>query len=227
MKKSMTAILFPVDDQDIAFLRGQWDELLSFYTSDISIKDNSIQMLQEKYSEKSRFYHNLSHVKALLQSLESFKHKIQDPHAIRFSMWFHDVVYDTTRNDNEEESARLAAEMLGKLHASLTTIEMVRDLILATKGHRGKDLSEDAKLFLDLDLAILGTREETYKKYSKAIRAEYAWVPELVYRTRRSEILKSFLDRERIYFTDEMRTRFEEQARKNMICEIKSLHSAA
>ena len=219
----MSAVLFAVDETDIAFLKSQWDDLLSFYNLDKLIKDNSFQLLKEKYSEKGRFYHNLSHVKTLLNLLESLKDKIQDHNAIRFSIWFHDVEYNTRRNDNEEASARLASELLDKLQGNTETIKSVRDLILATKGHRSNNLSRDAKIFLDADLAILGMSKEIYIKYSKAIREEYSWVPELVYRRSRKKILESFMSRERIYVTDEMQQRFEVQARKNIMGEIKSL----
>ena len=214
-----------MDETDIAFLKSQWDDLLSSYNPDKSIKDNSFQLLKEKYSANGRFYHNLSHVKTLLNLLEPLKDKIQEHNAIRFSIWFHDVIYNTKRNDNEEESARLASELLGTLHVNTETINFVRDLILATKGHSGHNLSEDAKLFLDMDLAILGMSEEIYIKYSKAIREEYSWVPELRYRTSRKKILESFIARESIYATDEMKQRFEEQARINIMGEIKSLET--
>ena len=219
----MSAIFFNVDDNDVKFLKGQWDNLSSFYTSDKTIKDNSFQALKEKYSEKGRFYHNLSHVKALLNLFESLRGQIRDHNAIRFSIWFHDVMYNTKRNDNEEESARLASEMLCKLPVNTETIESVMDLILATKDHSGRNLSYDAKLFLDMDLAILGTSEKVYKEYSKAIREEYSWVSGFMFRKGRKKILKSFIEREGIYFTDEMKTRYEKQARKNINSEIKSL----
>ena len=219
----MTASFFTIDDHDIAFLKDQWDDLVSFYISDRFIKENLFEILKTRYSEKSRFYHNLSHVKALLHLFESHPAKIQKPAAIRFSIWFHDVVYDTKRNDNEEESANMASETLGQLQVGIETIELVRESILATKGHSGAHLPEDAKLFLDMDLAILGMKEETYTQYSKAVRAEYSWVPESQYRKSRRNILKSFIDRERIYFTDKMKAKFEEQARKNIHGEIESL----
>src|SRR5260221_2295298 len=219
----MPVIFFNFDDKDITFLKSQWDTLASFYPSDKTIKEEAFQVLQEQYSEKSRFYHNFSHVKTLLKLFESFDNKIQDPKAIKFSIWFHDVIYDTRRNDNESESARLAYEMLRKLNVNTETIELVKDLILATKDHNGKNLSYDAKLFLDMDLAILGMSEEIYKEYSQAIRQEYAWVSESMYRKGRKKVLKSFMERERIYFTDEMKARYDEQARKNINSEIKSL----
>jgi len=219
----MTATFFHIGAKDIAFLKSQWDSLASFYPSDKTIQEEAFQVLKEQYSEKSRFYHNLSHVKTLLKLVESFVNKIQDPNAIKFSIWFHDVIYDSKRNDNEAESARLASEMLCKLNVNAETIELVKNLILATKDHSGKNLSYDAKLFLDMDLAILGMSEELYKEYSQAIRQEYAWVSESMYRRGRKKVLKSFVERERIYFTDEMKARYEEQARKNINSEIKSL----
>jgi len=219
----MTATFFNFDDKDIASLKSQWDNLSSFYPSDKAIQDKAFQVLKERYSEKNRFYHNFSHVKALLKLFESFTNKIHDPNAIKFSIWFHDVTYNTQRNDNEAASARLASEMLYKLNVNAGTIELVKDLILATKDHSGRNLSYDAKLFLDMDLAILGMSEEIYKEYSQAIRKEYAWVSESMYRKGRKKVIKSFVERERIYFTDEMKVGYEEQARKNINNEIKSL----
>jgi len=219
----MPAIFFNFDDKDIAFLKSQWDSLASYYPSDKTIKEDVFQVLQEQYSEKNRFYHNFSHVQALLKLFESFENKTQDPHAVKFSIWFHDVIYDSKRNDNEAESAKLASEMLSKLNVTPATIELVKDLILATKDHSGRNLSYDAKLFLDMDLAILGMSEEIYKEYSQAIRQEYAWVSKSMYCEGRKKVLQSFMERERIYFTDEMNTRYEAQARKNIHSEIESL----
>ena len=216
---------FRVGNQDLAFLRSQWEDLISSYTSDTRIKADSFQVLKEKYSETSRFYHNLSHVKALLNLFEFLRNKIQDHNAIRFAIWFHDVIYDTKRSDNEEESAELASESLAELNVNPETINFVRELILATKNHDGKNLSYDAKLFLDMDLAILGTSEEVYQEYSTAIREEYSWASESMYRNGRKEILKSFIRRGRIYLTNEMEVRYEGRARENINNEIKSLNA--
>ncbi|HET9909921.1 MAG TPA: hypothetical protein VFQ23_24955 [Anaerolineales bacterium] len=214
---------FSVDRQGLAFLKIQWEDLSSLYASDRIIKDNLFQMLKEKYSEKSRFYHNLSHIKTLLSLFESLHNKIQEHNAIRFAIWFHDVIYDSKRSDNEEESARLVVEVLHKLQVNIETIEIVKEMILATKNHNGKNLTHDVKLFLDMDLAILGTSEEIYKEYSKAIREEYSWASDAIYRSGRERVLRSFIERERIYLTHEMEVRYAEQARKNIDNEIKSL----
>jgi len=221
----MTIRFFDIDNEEIIFLKSQWDNLVSIYPSNTIIKENMFQTLKGKYMEESRFYHNLSHVKSLLTLLESLEDKIQDRRAIKFSIWFHDAIYDTKRNDNEEESASLASKMMEQLQVNPETIHSVKDLILASKDHNGRNLSHIARLFLDIDLAILGTSEGTYKEYSQAIRKEYAWVSETAYREGRRKVLKSFIERDRIYFTDEMQARYERQARKNIHAEIIALNA--
>ena len=219
----MTPHFFDIPDEDIIFLKDQWDNLTAPYTSNKIVRDNIFRVLQGKYTETSRAYHNLSHIKTLLNLLESFREQVQDYDAIRFSIWFHDVIYDTKRNDNEAESAGMAARMMDLLHVNPEITHLTGNLILATKDHGGMNLSYDAKLFLDLDLSILGTNEETYKEYSKAIRKEYAWVPASAYREGRLKVLKRFIERDDIYFTNEMQAQYEIQARKNIRAEIEAL----
>jgi predicted metal-dependent HD superfamily phosphohydrolase len=99
----------------------------------------------------------------------------------------------------------------------------VRVFILATKEHKGEGLTKDGKLFLDADLFILGTPEDIYKEYSKAIRKEYGWVPSFLYKRGRKKLLENFIKRDRIYFTDEMFEMFEIKARQNIVEELVSL----
>ncbi len=48
------------------------------------------------------------------------------------------------------------------------------------------------------------------------VREEYRWVPGLIYRAKRREVLAGFLARPTIYGTERFRERFEVQARENM-----------
>ena len=48
------------------------------------------------------------------------------------------------------------------------------------------------------------------------MRAEYSWVPGLIYRVKRKAVLKSFLDRAHLYNTPHFRERCEAQARRNL-----------
>ena len=77
-------------------------------------------------------------------------------------------------------------------------------------------LDPDARLLVDIDLAILGAAPERFDEYEVQVRQEYAWVPGPLFRRKRREILQGFLDRPCIYTTEPFRTRFELQARSNL-----------
>src|SRR5215470_10661163 len=158
-------------DQD--FLHAQWVSLTSQYAPDRALTASLFNSIVEQYSASERAYHDLSHIQSLLSLSESLLDKIQNRDAHYFAVWFHDVIYDTRRPDNEEKSAEFAAEALARLGVPEQTIAVVREMILATKHHRAAGLSWDMKAFLDLDTSILGAPEETYQEYRKAIKKEY------------------------------------------------------
>src|SRR5215467_3944306 len=200
--------LFEVSERDIAFLRGEWESLTASYAGARLKQDALFESLRKRYSQKGRFYHNLSHVKALLALADSVKGAIRGYDEVRFSVWYHDAIYNTRKSDNEEKSARLAAEELEKLRAPAEAIGRVLDMILATRKHEAANYSEDTQIFLDIDLSILGAAEVVYQEYASSIRKEYAWVPAFMYRQARKRILNGFLDRPTLFFTKEMRRRF-------------------
>ena len=70
------------------------------------------------HSERHRKYHNLSHVYALLNDADIYEKEIRDFNAVCFAIWFHDVIYQTRRNDNEEKSAEFALNILKKTQCS-------------------------------------------------------------------------------------------------------------
>jgi predicted metal-dependent HD superfamily phosphohydrolase len=213
---------FFIGGPDLGFLHTQWISLTSHYAADHSLTERLFNDLVEHYSEDARAYHTLSHIQSLLALSDSLLDKIQNRDAHYFAIWFHDVIYDTQRPDNEEKSAEVAAEALTRLGVPEPTIAIVREMILATKHHRG-DLSWDMKAFLDLDTSILGAPEEIYQEYSRAIRKEYSWVPDALYREGRMKVLNDFLGREHIYQTEEISANYEAQARHNIAEEIKAL----
>lgn len=190
-------------------LRLAWQELAG-------TEATSWEMLRAAYAEPARHYHNLGHIHALLAWAAEYRAQLQDYTAIRFAIWFHDVVYDTKRSDNEERSAALAIQTLQQLNVSTPITQTVESMILATKAHQLGELNSDVAWFLDFDLAILGSAPEVYQAYRQAIRQEYRWVPGLLFRRKRRQVLENFLQRERLFFTAEMRERLEMQARRNL-----------
>jgi predicted metal-dependent HD superfamily phosphohydrolase len=170
--------------------------------------------VESHYSEPHRRYHTLEHIRELLALLADASDEVLA------AVWFHDLIYDR-RGANEERSADVAHESLVDLGFPRASVDRITKMILATQTHDPGALPEEASLFLDADLAILGSPRQRYREYAEAIRFEYSWVPEDVFRAARDGVLRDFLARPRIYLTSVMRERFEERARDNMAWELR------
>jgi len=179
--------------------------------------------LTEAHAEPQRFYHNQQHIAECLAEFDQARKFALDPIAVEFALWFHDVVYDPKAGDNEEQSAALAKECLINLGAKHKLADDVALLIMATKSHEA-GTSIDAALMVDVDLSILGRDTKRFFEYENQIRNEYQWVPLSVFASKRAEILKHFLSRERIFVTDWFRNKYEQQARLNLEASIIALN---
>lgn len=215
--------LFPIRPEYLDYLKNDLRDLFEVFSGDERKIGALSDLLISKYSENHRAYHNLSHVFILYSYAADLKNQIADYESMRLAIWFHDAIYDPKSSLNEIESAALAVESLSELSYPLVAIEKVEKMILATQKHDASGLDADGKLFLDLDLGILGANPAVYFKYTKAIRAEYSFVPEDLYRAKRREILEAFLRRDFIYYTDKWRETHEFAARMNIENEIKEL----
>jgi len=170
------------------------------------------------YEEKHRAYHNLEHVRDCLAQLDQID--LQSSQCeIELALWYHDIVYNTRSSTNEEDSARKAVQDIKNAGVKSSIIENVKRLILATK-HDSIPVIQNEKILVDIDLSILGRSPEKFHEYETKIRREYEWVPELVFREKRIEILQGFLNRRYIFLTTQFREKYESQARQNIISSI-------
>ena len=175
---------------------------------------DEFQALSDAHSEEGRAYHNAQHISMSLSHLNAHRELAERPFEIEMAIWFHDAVYDTRASDNEEQSAAWAERFLVAQEADSEVVKRIEAMILATKLHGAA--TDDEKLLIDIDLAILGSEAETFEEYDQAIRFEYSWVPEEQYRAGRASVLRSFLEREVIYQTNEFRGLYEGLARENL-----------
>lgn len=182
-----------------------------------------------RYSEPQRFYHTLYHIDRMLFLLSKHGDQIQKIIVVVLAIFFHDIVYDPKRNDNETQSIELFKLFAGDAELPQETIEYVSAFISATITH-SLDVSltplkngEDLKLFLDFDLEVLSREECQYKAYADQIRMEYNHVSQREYCIGRTKVLSSFLDRDRIYFSDIFHDTCEINARRNVRNELKTL----
>ena len=102
---------------------------------------------------------------------------------IQLAAWFHDYVYDPQAKDNEVQSAVYAQKAIEQLNVNPDIIKSVKQIILSTQKHQPLIDSIDNLIFLDVDLAILGTSSKQYFQYANAIRQEYIWLSDRDYRT--------------------------------------------
>lgn len=202
--------------------QNYWQLLQNFDISQ-TLAEKTFTQIVAAYSTPNRYYHTLKHIDRILEVIQTVGYHTQDLKTVQLAAWFHDIVYDTKAKDNEEKSAARAVELLLSLSIPADVIKNVKRLILTTKNHQAVTSDSDAQVLLDADLAILGSNPSEYSKYTQAIRKEYSWVPEIEYFVARKRVLENFLQRENIYFTQEIQQAKEKTARNNLEGEIEQI----
>jgi len=199
---------------------------LSAMTSDILPKqiDRLWQDIVTRYGEPQRAYHTLNHIEQLLVQFENIKHHLAKPHIIALALYYHDVIYDPTRFDNELKSAEFAIDALGP-YLSTKQCQQIHVLIMMTANHQidmlvDRDKYNDTAYLLDVDLSILGAPWSAYEQYAKAIRKEYTHVADDSYRDGRTAVLQGLLAHPKLYLTDHYYEQLETQARDNIKREL-------
>jgi predicted metal-dependent HD superfamily phosphohydrolase len=209
---------------------------LSAINSDVT-PENAQALWQDiavRYNEEQRAYHTLHHIQQLFGQFEQIKPHLNDPDIIALAMYYHDVIYEPTRSDNELKSAEFAVEVLGH-YLDADQCQHIYALIMMTASHeidkidewsdiaKEKNSYSDAAYLLDMDLSILGASWSAYEKYAKAVRQEYLHVPIADYCAGRTEVLKGLLAHPKLYLTDYYYEQLEFQARDNIKREVNSL----
>ena len=175
-----------------------------------------------RYQAPARHYHTPQHLAEMFDLWPDLTSLARHPEEVELAIWFHDAVYDPAASDNEARSARWARTALEAAGCHPEAARRVHDLVLMTR-HDVIPTDDDARVLVDLDLAILGSTPERFDEYEHQVRAEYAMVPVEAYRQGRRAILASFLARDRIYLTEPMRTAREPRARANLSRSIEAL----
>jgi predicted metal-dependent HD superfamily phosphohydrolase len=175
--------------------------------------------LLARYAEPSRHYHNAAHIAAVFAELDASGAPVTG--TLAAAVLYHDAVYDPARGDNEERSADLAAEVLSSLRATGTAARDVRRLILVTKAHQ--PTNDEERLLVDADLSILGQDAPTFDAYERAIRQEYAHVPDPAFLAGRSAVLRKLLARKPLFSTPHFVARYDAAARVNLARSLAAL----
>ena len=182
------------------------------------------------YQRPLRSYHNLNHIQEMfIQFREVHNQSLwSSPNEIYMALLYHDAIYEYGAKDNEEQSARLAQkDILAHQADQKLNISYITQLIRHTAQHgslTASELTDDEKLFLDCDMAIVGASTQRYQEYEEQIQQEYTQVyVSFLYRMGRKRFLKKLLRAERIFFSTLFHEKYDKQARKNIETALQKL----
>ncbi len=153
---------------------------------------NPWQRLVRSYSEPHRHYHNLRHI---IHTVAAVK---KESWQIRLCAFYHGIVYDPTRDDNEVKST----ERLFSDFPNLSDYDkrVCYTLITNTKTHSpGVAFTEASHILNNADLAILASGKLDYSSYAKNIRREYSMYSDDEYILGRLKVLDKLWNRAKNY----------------------------
>ncbi|GLB64423.1 hypothetical protein NCCP2495_23020 [Dietzia sp. NCCP-2495] len=174
--------------------------------------------LLERWNEPQRRYHNETHLRAVLQAIDTLEEDGEsfDGTAVRLAAWCHAAVFDPTESENNDKSAGWTQR---ELDPAAPVDEVVR-LVRLMGGHRVEAGDLNGSVLSDADLAVLGSDPDTYDAYTQDVRHEYAHVPGERFVAGRVAALEGLLERRSVFLTRAGRDAWEKQAHANLNREL-------
>jgi predicted metal-dependent HD superfamily phosphohydrolase len=176
------------------------------------------------WSEPHRRYHGLAHLAGVLGLVGELAGDAADPAAVALAAWYHDVVYDPERDDNEQVSAERARAGLRGLVPDERVDEVAR-LVLLTAGHSPEAGDANGAVLCDADLAVLAGPPDAYAAYASAVRAEYGHLTDEEFTAGRIAVLERLLAMPLLYRLPAVADVWTPRARANLTAELALLRS--
>ncbi len=188
-------------------------------------REDNWRLIEAAYSEPHRHYHTLTHIADIVTKFDALRGRFDRPDSVLLALFFHDIVYDPTRQDNEAQSAGLLCERLPDIERAV--LDEACFCILESKGHKATG-DADTDLFLDLDMSIVGAPWEDYLTYARGVALEYLPVygAEAYAAGRPALFLEPTLNHARIFLTEPFQS-LESRARSNLAAERDLWRAAA
>jgi len=170
----------------------------------------------ENYTKKWKFYHNLNHIYSILDLFQKYNiHINKYKNEFLISIFFHDIIYIPSRNDNEEESINVFEKFYSETNPKNLKKVKVIEFITETKNHLlSENYDDEVNLFLDMDMHIIA--EDNWEDYENKIRKEYCYVDDNEYKNKRKQFLENLLNKEKIFRTNIFYNTYEQIARNNI-----------
>lgn len=229
IKQTLPNLGEPRKMDDGSSLSARWCSLCTRLGVASEVQELFWRQLDAAYTSPGRFYHTLDHITQLFEISDWCAHELEERDAVELAIWFHDIVYDARgggNGRNEHESAaifRTFAAEAACLSAAL--VDAVSHWIELTTDHRcGVEDTSDARLFMDMDMAVLALPAPEYDAYALQVRAEYAHVSNAAWCYGRSRFLSTAASAPHIYHTARFQG-MEGRARANMRRECAALRA--
>lgn len=114
------------------YLKTEWEKLVGTGT----VSSKWLDIILTKHSESHRYYHNTSHLVALLKNMSDLPMQNSlTTAALKYSVFFHDIIYDPKSKNNELDSKNLFIEFTKEYPVDGLISSLVEETILATAHH--------------------------------------------------------------------------------------------
>lgn len=152
------------------------------------LSEEIVNNILSKWNEPHRYYHNIDHLNYLLNRISSINDLSDiDKDILIICSYFHDIVYNPKKSNNEEKSIELLNEY------TQIPLDIRNRCSLIIKDTSSSEIPTDdlSKLFWLLDRETLNAEVGDLIEYENKIFKEYQFVPYDVYRKKRIEFLKT------------------------------------
>ncbi len=173
--------------------------------------------LRAAYADPARGYHNLTHLREVLQRLAELA-EVGEPFdelPLLLAAWFHDAIYDGAP-DAEERSAQWAERALPAAGVDPETTSEVTRLVRLTQQHAPAPGDRNGAALCDADMAVLAAGPERYRDYLRGVRRDYRHYDDVTFAVGRRAVLADLSDRRWIFHTPTGKARWEGPARANL-----------
>lgn len=147
-----------------------------------------IEYIANKYNEPHRFFHNLDHIKNVMDTLTILG--VSNPNYWVAAL-FHDIIYFPTRGDNEARSRDYFLS-IANTSAENKDVKEICNLIMATCNHDLENADGFVKPFLRADLMGLFDENKSIVDDELSIFKEYQMFPISQWRAGRLNFLKKW-----------------------------------
>ena len=186
-----------------------------------------------RVSDPIRVYHGVDHLAALWRCHTRHASAAnlvgRDPgRIIACAVAYHDLIYDSSRNDNELLSAQAWLHVAERCGVAQQEADCVAATIRATRDHLGyapdpsaDPASETLRLwFLDLDLAPLGSPPATFRRNARRLRRECPQLTDAEWADANLAFLRRVEAAPRIFRSSVLFQAYETRARTNIAAAI-------